>query len=80
MAKHQQTCLVCGRSFNYYDAAPRGFCSVGCEADAGEPLADLHARQAQRDAQTASDHAVVPHPVRSRPAKVTPRSPTPGKE
>jgi len=35
MAKHKRTCLVCGRIYDYYDAAPKFFCSVGCEADSG---------------------------------------------
>lgn len=58
MAKHKQPCLICGRLFDYYDAAPRGFCSVGCEGDAGEPLADLYERQEQRRVEA------------SRPARV----------
>ena len=36
MAKHITTCLVCGRKYNDYDAAPRFFCSVACAADSGE--------------------------------------------
>jgi hypothetical protein len=35
MAVHEVDCLVCGRPFKDYDAAPRFFCSVGCAADAG---------------------------------------------
>jgi hypothetical protein len=35
MAARDVTCLVCGRPVKDYDAAPRLFCSVGCEADAG---------------------------------------------
>ena len=35
MAKSDRSCLVCGRMYTFYDAAPRHFCSVGCEADAG---------------------------------------------
>jgi hypothetical protein len=35
MAKSERPCLVCGRMYTCYDAAPRLFCSVGCEADAG---------------------------------------------
>lgn len=38
MAKHERTCLVCGRVYIYYDASPKFFCSVGCEADAGSPV------------------------------------------
>jgi|LakMenEpi03Aug12_release.lakeMendotaPanAssembly.Ray.scaffolds.fasta_scaffold1309461_1 endogenous inhibitor of DNA gyrase (YacG/DUF329 family) len=67
MAKRQVTCLICGKAFTDYDAAPRLFCSVGCEADVGEPLADLYARQAERHDQ----------PARARPAS-TARSARPG--
>lgn len=63
MAKHKQPCLICGRLFDYYDAAPRGFCSVGCEADAGEPLADLYARHERRAV------AVEAEDPRGRPAR-----------
>jgi hypothetical protein len=35
MAKHERDCLVCGRKYVFYDAAPKHFCSVACEADAG---------------------------------------------
>ena len=38
MAKRESTCLVCGRAYTDYDAAPRFFCSVACEADAGGPV------------------------------------------
>jgi len=37
MARREAHCLVCGRKYTDYDAAPRFFCSVGCEADAGRP-------------------------------------------
>ena len=35
MAMATSDCLVCGRPYAYYDAAPRHFCSVACEVDAG---------------------------------------------
>ena len=38
MAKREATCLVCGRAYTDYDAAPRHFCSVACAADAGGPV------------------------------------------
>lgn len=53
MAKREATCLVCGRKYTDYDAAPRFFCSVGCEADAGAPLHDVNpARERGRAAKT----------------------------
>jgi hypothetical protein len=41
MARRDATCLVCGRTYTDYDAAPRWFCSVACEADAGTPTDGL---------------------------------------
>ena len=41
MAKHTSSCLVCGRSYTDYDAAPRHFCSVACQADSGEVIGDM---------------------------------------
>ena len=38
MAKREAHCLVCGRKYIDYDAAPRFFCTVACEADAGAPV------------------------------------------
>jgi hypothetical protein len=35
MASFSASCLVCGRRYITHDAAPRFFCSVGCEVDAG---------------------------------------------
>lgn len=40
MSVYKATCLVCGREYQSYDASPRLFCSVGCEADAGPSLQD----------------------------------------
>jgi hypothetical protein len=36
VAKRETQCLVCGRTYADYDAAPRHFCSVACAADAGD--------------------------------------------
>lgn len=44
MGKVQRECLVCGRKFADYDAAPRFFCSVGCEYDAGSIPAEAPRR------------------------------------
>lgn len=40
MAAREQNCLVCGKVFTIYDAAPSFYCSVGCAADAGASLKD----------------------------------------
>lgn len=42
MAKHERDCLVCGRKYVFYDAAPKHFCSVACEADAGGSGWQMH--------------------------------------
>lgn len=34
MSAYDATCPECGRPYTYYDAAPRLWCSVGCETAA----------------------------------------------
>jgi hypothetical protein len=59
MAEHAHTCLVCGRSFTFYDAAPTFFCSIACQLDAGEPIQTQSKRkETSQRARGAAVHRV----------------------
>jgi hypothetical protein len=52
-------CLVCGRPYAYYDAAPRHFCSVACEVDAGPVGSQIRAVAVERGRAAKISRAIV---------------------
>jgi hypothetical protein len=59
MAVATSDCLVCGRPYAYYDAAPRHFCSVACEVDAGPVGSQIRAVSVARGRAAKVARAIV---------------------
>ena len=59
MAMATSDCLVCGRSYAYYDARPQHFCSVACEIDAGPVGSQIRAVAVERGRAAKTARALV---------------------